>query len=321
MVDLELAYRCLEAAGERANGDPRGDHRELIGETLRHLHADRSGNNHRSEISFDKFWNPGTAAGCLGLVEFRALESLPEAAWSGTVALLWSALAAHLLEPAHRPPCLRDWGRALHDRQLLPSRLWADMEAILASLAADGMALEVAAFRQIWQWRFPPLLDWRAADGQAGRLELRPALEPWPLICDFPREGGFTSRFVDGSLRRIELSADPAFRRGGAVWLNGRPLPLPPPEASGDTALLAVRFRQQRLYPCLHPAIAPHLPLQLQLRTPSGRYNFQLDASGNHFLPLADALPWPEQAPSWQGRLHPSDVTIDLRLEDGPITS
>ncbi len=321
IVDLELAYRCLEAAGERANGDPRGDHRELIGETLRHLHADRSGNNHRSEISFDKFWNPGTAAGCLGLVEFRALESLPEAAWSSTVALLWSALAAHLLEPAYRPPCLRDWGRALHDRQLLPSRLWVDLEAILTGLAADGLALEVAAFRQIWQWRFPPLLEWQAADGQAGRLELRPALEPWPLICDFPREGGFTSRFVDGSLRRIELSADPAFRHGGSVWLNGRPLPLPAPEASGDEALLAVRFRQQRLYPCLHPAIAPHLPLQLQLRTPSGRLNFQLDASGNRFVPLTEELAWPEQAPCWQGRLHPSDVTIDLRLEDGPITS
>jgi hypothetical protein len=96
---------------------------------------------------------------------------------------------------------------------------------------------------------------------------------------------------------------------------------LPPPEACGDEALLAVRYRQQRLYPCLHPAISPHLPLQLQLRTPSGRENFQLDPSGNRFLPLEEELPWPEQAPGWQGRLHPSDVTIDLRLEDGPITS
>jgi uncharacterized protein (DUF2126 family) len=316
IVDLELAYRCLEAAGERPNGDPLGDHRELIGETLRHLHADRSGNNHRSEISFDKFWNPGTPAGCLGLVEFRALESLPQVGWSSAVALLWTALAAHLLEPAHRPRRLRDWGRTLHDRALLPSRLWADLEGVLADLAGDGLALEPEVFRQIWEWRFPPLLRWRGegSGSTGGWLELRPALEPWPLICDFPREGGFTSRFVDASLRRFELRADPAFRSQGSVWLNGRPLPLPPPEADDQAALLAVRFRQQRLYPCLHPAITPHLPLLLQLRTPAGRETFRLDPAGATFLPEVEDPLWPEQAPAWAGRLHDDDVTVDLRL-------
>ena len=321
IVELELAYRCLERAGERENGDPRGDHRELIGETLRHLHADRSGNNHRSEISFDKFWNPGTPAGCLGLVEFRALESLPEVAWSSTIALLWSALAAHLLDPAHRPSRLRDWGRALHDRELLPSRLWRDLEGLLTQLSDDGLALEMEEFRQIWQWRFPPLLAWQAGAEGAGRLELRPALEPWPLICDFPREGGFTSRFVDGSLRRFEVNTNAAFRKGCELWLNGRPLPLPPAEASGEEALLAVRFRQQRLYPCLHPAIEPHLPLQLQLRTPDERVSYQLDPEGARFEKLDQNLPWPEQASSWRGKQHPDDVTIDLRLEEEPVTS
>ena len=321
LVELELAYRCLEGAGERENGDPRGDHRALIGETLRHLHADCSGNNHRSEISVDKFWNPGTPAGCLGLVEFRALESLPEASWSSSIALLWSALAAHLLTPTHRPKRLRNWGRALHDRHLLPSRLWRDLEAILVDLAGDGLPLEAEEFRKIWQWRFPPLLAWQAADGEAGRLELRLGLEPWPLICDFPREGGFTSRFVDGSLRRFEVSADAAFRNSSELWLNGRPLPLPPAEAREEEALLAVRFRLQRLYPCLHPAIEPHRPLVLQLRTPAGRFSYQLDLNGTRFDPLAENPNWPEQAPVWRGKLYPDDVTVDLRLEEPLITS
>ncbi|MFM7266278.1 MAG: transglutaminase family protein, partial [Cyanobium sp.] len=314
LVDLELAYRCLEAAGDRSADDPRGDHRALIGETLRHLHADRSGNNHRSEISFDKFWNPGTAAGCLGLVEFRALESLPQVGWSSAIALLWSALAAHLLEPRHRPGQLRHWGRQLHDRALLPSQLWADLEAVLAALAEDGLALETGVFREIWAWRFPPLLA--LADG-AGEPELtvRPALEPWPLICDFPREGGFTSRFVDASLRRFEVWASEALRRSGSLWLNGRPLPLPPPQARGDGALLAVRFRQQRLYPCLHPAIEPHLPLEMEVRTPEGRRRFVLNGAGHRFEPLAGELTWPERQGAWAGRLHPDDVTIDLRLD------
>ena len=131
---------------------------------------------------------------------------------------LWSALAAHLLEPAHRPAALRDWGAELHDRLLLPSQLWADLETVLADLAADGLVLEPEIYRCIWEWRFPPLLDW--SDGDA-RLVLRPAPEPWPLICDFPREGGFTSRFVDASLRRFEIEASPAFRRDWRLLLQG----------------------------------------------------------------------------------------------------
>ncbi len=317
--DLELAYRCLEQADDgRAPDDPRGDHRALIGETLRHLHADRSGNNHRSEISFDKFWNPAAPGGCQGLVEFRALESLPEAGWSSAVALLWSALAAHLLDPEQRPDSLRDWGAALHDRLLLPSQLWADLEDVLADLAADGLVLEPGIYRRIWEWRFPPLLQWRQGDWA---VEIRPAPEPWPLICDTPVEGGFTSRFIDASLRRLEISVSEAMRRDGVIVLQDRPLPLTEP-------LLAVRYRHQRLYPCLHPAIEPQLPLRLELHTPGGVAWFQLTDADTHFAELAapDHLAGPDHAqpqdgqpgrsaPPWAGRIRPGDVTLDLRLD------
>lgn len=308
IFDLELAYRAIEQADDgRSPDDPRGDHRSLIGETLRHLHADRSGNNHRCEISFDKFWNPGAPAGCLGLVEFRALESLPQVGWSSAIALLWSSLAAHLLEPAHRPRALRDWGSELHDRMLLPSQLWADLEAILAELAAAGLPLDPTPYRQIWEWRFPPLLEWQQdADG----VVVRPALEPWPLICDTPVQGGFTSRFIDGSLRRLEVSVSEAFRQHGSLLLNGRPLPL-----QGPT--LAVRYRHLRLYPCLHPAIAPQLPLQLEIRTPTGCSRFQLEEQDLAFRPAEPDSPgWPGSVgPAWAGRQRPGDVTLDLRLE------
>ena len=316
--DLELAYRAIEQAEGQPSGEPFGDCRGLIGETLRHLHADRSGNNHRSEISFDKFWNPGAPAGCLGLVEFRALESLPTMAWSSTIALLWTALAAHLLEPRHRPSQLHDWGSTLHDRQLLPSQLWADLEGILADLAADGLALDPAPFRAIWEWRFPPLLSWQGQSGAndaAAALELRPAPEPWPLICDTPVQGGFTSRFVDGSLRRFEVVANPAFRRDCQLLVNGRPLPLEP-AAEGVSQVLAVRFRFQRLFPCLHPAIEPHMPLELLLRTPGGDVGFRLHPEGHRFESCPVAAPGPvADAPAWQGRQRPTDHTIDLRID------
>ncbi len=325
LFDLELAYAALERAEAQPAPPPWHDHRELIGETLRHLHADRSGNNHRSEISFDKFWNPGAPAGCLGLVEFRALETMPEAEWSSAVALLWSALAAHLLDPARRPGRLHPWGRRLHDRMLLPSALLADLEAVLAELAAAGLALDPAPFRRIWAWRFPPLLEWQGevAPGQTAALEVRPALEPWPLICDTPVEGGSTSRFVDASLRRLELRPDATFRRHCRLLVNGHHLPL---EGASEEPL-ALRYRHQRLYPSLHPAHAPQMPLRLEILGPGGHHTFALTAEDPRFLPLEAAA---QSTAAYAGpagvsglgvdRRHPEDITFDLRLT-APLTS
>jgi uncharacterized protein (DUF2126 family) len=309
-----------------------GDQRVAISETLRHLHGDKSGNTHRSEISLDKFWNPAWAAGCQGLLEFRAMETLPHHQWSAAIALLWSALAAHLLEPSHRPSSLKPWGDALHDRCLLPSELWADLEQVLAQLAADGLAPDPGPFRQIWQWRFPQLLHWREGEAE---LEIRRSLEPWPLLCDTPVEGGSTSRFVDSSLRRFEVITSPAFRQRYGLVLQGRPLALPAPDQAQP---VAVRYRVERLYPCLHPTIAPHLPLELALvarlhgaidsassqgggasaSQPAGPIlqRWTLLSEDGGFLSQDPTVPVVSADPAatpWRG-VSPDAVTVDLRL-------
>ena len=309
LFDLELAYRLLEQLEPLNVGEPLADQRALIGETLRHLHADRSGNNHRSEISVDKFWNPGVPSGCLGLIEFRALESMPDTRWMTSVALLWSALAALLLDRGRRPAALKAWGTELHDRMLLPSALAADLKEVLAELEQAGLPLDPAPFEAICNWRFPRLLHWQQ---EAAALELREALEPWPLICDVPREGGFTSRFVDASLRRFELIATAELIERYSLELNGRPLPL-------GQVPLAVRYRQHRLYPCLHAGIAPHLPLQLALRDRQATADAPalarwqlLDPSGN--FESADAEPaWPAQSLEPWPLAPGSSCTVDLR--------
>jgi len=275
LLDLQLAHATLEQL-------PAGDQRVAIGETLRHLHADRSGNTHRSEISLDKFWNPAWTAGCQGLLEFRALESLPDHRWSSAVALLFRALAVRLVNPEHRPAALRSWGAELHDRAMLPTSLWADLELVLADLAADGLALDPAPFRAIWEWRFPQLLHWQ--QGQA-ELSIRQALEPWPLLCDTPVEGGTTSRFVDSSLRRFELIANASFRQHYRLVLQGRPLPWP----HNPEQPVAVRFRQEALFPCLHPCLPVDLPLRLELHNASGgaplaRWQLLHESSGFELL-------------------------------------
>jgi uncharacterized protein (DUF2126 family) len=318
-LDLVLAHGALEQLES-------GDQRVALSETLRHLHADRSGNTHRSEISLDKFWNPAWPGGCQGLIEFRALESMPQHQWSSAVALLWRALAVHLLDPERRPRQLRPWGEHLHDRALLPSQLWADLEAVLADLAHAGLPLEAEVFRRIWEWRFPRLLHW-VDSGCGAELEIREALEPWPLLCDTPVEGGYTSRFVDSSMRRLELSANAPLRRRFELWINGRPLSWP---ADPDQPI-GLRYRQSALYPCLHPCLPLDLPLSLQLLDGGGGNGngrpdgggrersgptvaaWQLEDGQAHFQPQCDPAPLNPAARRWpplQGGL----CTLDMRL-------
>ncbi len=308
-LDLNLAHRAIESL-------PEGDQRILISETLRHLHADRSGNTHRSEISFDKFWNPAWAAGCQGLIEFRAIETLPDSDWTAAIALLWSALAAHLLDPAHRPTRLEPFGERLHDAMQLPSAIWSDLKALLDLLALDGLPLEPEPYRAIWEWRFPLLLSW---EREGARLEIRRALEPWPLLCDTPVQGGSTSRFVDSSLQRLEFKANTAFLQSCSLRLNGRELPL------GD-GWLGLRYRHSRLYPSLHPCIDPHLPLQLEIGgQASAPDRFVLgapDAESTAFVPVSGLEDGPDSAPAldWSPRggpwpaPAPGQRTLDLRL-------
>jgi uncharacterized protein (DUF2126 family) len=304
LLDLELAHRTLAQL-------PPGDQRVAIGETLRHLHADRSGNTHRSEISLDKFWNPAWTAGCQGLLEFRALESMPDHRWSSAVALLFRALVVRLLDETHHPSGLRAWGDRLHDRALLPSQLWADLELVLADLAAAGLPLDPEPFRAIWAWRFPRLLHWKQGPAE---LSIHQALEPWPLLCDTPVEGGSTSRFVDSSLRRFELIGSAALRQRYGLRLQGRPLRWP----ADPGQPLAVRYRQEALFPCLHPCLPVHTPLNLELLDgdqPVARWRLHNEPAG--FELLTQLRPEPAAEPLQTTALQAAGEhcsTVDLRL-------
>ena len=294
LLDLEMALFALEQL-------PAGDQRQAIAETMRHLQVDRSGNPHRSEISFDKFWNPGSLAGCQGLVEFRAIETLPKAEWMAAVALLWSCLGAMLLEPEQRPIGVINHGGCLHDRHLLPSLLWSDFEQILQQLNRQGLALDAAYYRQLWQWRFPVLLHWSAGDAE---LVLRRALEPWPLLSDMPELGAITSRFVDTSLQRIEICTNESFRQHYQLRLQGRKLAL-------KEAVLGARLRQGRLFPCLHPSLPSHWPLCLDIEKDTQVISYQWQELDQAFQTVQMAHPINEQAlVSWQ----PDELCVDLRL-------
>jgi uncharacterized protein (DUF2126 family) len=303
LYDMEMAYAFLESL-------PTGDHRELINETLRHLQTDISGNTHRSEISFDKFWNPSWPAGALGLVEFRAIECLPRTDWMSSVALLWNCIAAYLLE-ARISRKLKRFGTKLHDQYLLPERLWSDLEAILEELEQNGFKLDRRTFRDIWNWRFPILLEWRKS---GAHLVVRRALESWPLLCETPIEGGTTSRFVDTSIQRLEFRGDAAFNARFHIYVNGRLLGLH--QVSTNSFLSGLRYRRTKLYPSMHPGISTQLPLSIMfVDRESGRCaaQFAMNASDRAFKAAARSeVARLTSRPCRGGRK--GDLTCDLRL-------
>jgi uncharacterized protein (DUF2126 family) len=286
---------------------PPGDRRQEIADAIRHLQADHSGNTHRTEISFDKFWFPDFPGGGQGLVEFRAIAMMPEVEWASSVALLWSALAAWLLERPYAEP-LVDHGRRLQDRFFLPSVLWRDLEQVLADLDSGGFPLPSDMYRAIWGWRFPLVLEF-AAD--AASLAIRRAGEHWPILVDPPKSGGMTSRFVDSSLRRLEFLANESFASEWTLAVNGRPLPLAAPSELPGQRIAGLRYRHSRLYPCLHPGLAPQLPLRLSLHGPGQRHDFELrdQASGFVAVPATERTPGASCCP-----IHPGDITHDLRV-------
>jgi uncharacterized protein (DUF2126 family) len=307
LYDLGMGYQSLASA-------PEGDHRYLIGETLRHLHIDITGNTHRSEISFDKFWNLGApGGGTLGLIEFRAIESMPHASWMSLVALLWQAIAAHTLATPTPTPLVA-YGSKLHDHYFLPSLLWEDLRRILAELKTSGLELPEESFRPIWEWRFPSML---AASFGGETLEVRRACESWPLLCETPTEGGSTSRFVDTSIERLEIIASPGFAKKRRLFVNGREMKLLPLE-NGRFGC-GLRYRRTALYPSLHPSIPPHLPLELTITDRSGKSNaatsiYLLEADKRQFRQVEE----PKHLIDLKrpcAKSDPSLLTYDLRLD------
>ncbi|MFA6176025.1 MAG: transglutaminase family protein, partial [Phycisphaerae bacterium] len=299
LQDLEMAFSFLESL-------PPGDHRQIISETLRHLQTDVTGNPHRSEICLDKFWNPGMPSGTLGLIEFRAIESLPKAAWMSAVALLWTALAARCLDrPAQGG--LRQLTHVLHDRYFLPTLLWQDLEEILKDLKASGFPFRPSVYRDIWNWKFPRILQFQSG---SARLEVRRAHESWPLLCEAPMDGGTTSRCVDTSMQRLEITANAAFAQRFEVRFANRPLELVPVEKGLFVA--GLRYRRTNRSPSLHPGLLPQVPLHLDIIHEGKARRFTLGA--NHFLFRAAGGAEAEPPGPLCKSTRPGELTYDLRL-------
>ncbi len=232
---------------------------------LRHLLADLTGNTHRAEVSIDKLFDWRTPHGRQGLVELRAFEMPPHPRMAAAQAILARALVASFAGEPYRHGLVR-WGTELHDRFLLPFWLWRDMEDVLGHLESRGVGLPPGAYRPFVEFRCPVVGRLQVG---GTTVEIRNALEPWPVLGEEPGAGG-TARFVDSSLERIEVRAEGLEPERFDVLVNGMTLPLRPTGTAGEH-VGGVRFRAWAPASSLQPHLGIHHPLRVDLWDRWGR--------------------------------------------------
>ena len=232
----------------------------LTDRLFRDLLVDVSGNGHRTEICIDKLYDPASLAGRQGLVEFRAFEMPPHERMTAAQMLLVRGIVARLAKQPYDAPLVR-WGSRLHDRFMLPHYLWQDLREVVRDLNAHGLPLDERWYEPFVDYRFPVAGTLRLDDVM---IELRTALEPWPVLGEEPGVLGGTSRYVDSSVERMQVRTEGLVAGRHLVLVNGFTLPLRETGRAGEQ-VAGVRFRAWQPPRSLQPHLGVHHPLRIDV--------------------------------------------------------
>jgi uncharacterized protein (DUF2126 family)/transglutaminase-like putative cysteine protease len=256
----EMEIACAEVARLVADGDePRP---WLVDRALRHLLTDLTGNTHRAEFCIDKLYSPDSTRGRLGLLELRGFEMPPHPQMALVQALLVRSLVAMFwakpIDPSTAP--LVRWGTRLHEDFLLPQGALADIDAVVADLQDAGIDFDAAWLAPFVEFRFPRIGV--AEIGDAITMELRQGVEPWHVLGE-EATGSGTSRYVDSSVERIQVTVRGIDPVRHLVTCQGVPVPLTALAAgpAADAFYGGVRFKAWQPWSGLHPSIPVDSPL------------------------------------------------------------
>ncbi len=251
MYELEIAFQQVPEGEETPPW--------LVDRLFRNLLVDLTGNTHRAEFCIDKLYSPDSERGRLGLLEMRGFEMPPHPQMSLVQSLLIRACIATFWKTPYKAPLIR-WSTELHDTFMLSHFVRDDLNAVLKFLQTSGYRLDPAWFEPFFTFRFP-----ECGTAQVGptTLELRNALEPWPVMGEEPAGGG-VSRSVDATVERVELIVR-GFNPGRhVVTCNGRRVPLTATDEAGKF-VAGVRFKAWSQPSSLHPRMKIHAPLVIDL--------------------------------------------------------
>jgi uncharacterized protein (DUF2126 family)/transglutaminase-like putative cysteine protease len=227
----------------------------LTDRIFRNILADMTGSTHRTEFCIDKMYDPSSASGRRGLVEFRAFEMSPHHQMSSAqVLLIRAAVAAFWLQPYERR--LVRWGTRLHDEFLLPHYCVQDFNDALDELGAHDFRFEPAWFAPHIEFRFPQI---GTLSLHGIELEIRHALEPWHVLAEDAAAGAST-RAVDSSAERVQARVQGWVQERYVLACNGVALPLARTEQVGEY-VAGVRFKAWQPPSVLHPTIRSQAPL------------------------------------------------------------
>lgn len=247
LYELEIAF---EQIPKKENVPP-----WLVDRLFRNLLVDLTGNTHRAEFCIDKLYNPTGETGRLGLLELRGFEMTPHPQMSLLQALLIRGCIAHFWQEPYQGKLLR-WGTRLHDQFMLPHFIWEDFADVLRVLNKDNDHFQLSWFEPFLDFRFPHYGSVQI--GSVG-LELRMALEPWPVMGE-DLQRGTVSRAVDSSVERLQIKVSGLVEGRQIVTCNGQAIPLNPTAENG-VYVAGIRYKAWSQPTSLHPTIKVHAPL------------------------------------------------------------
>ncbi len=247
LYELEIALALLPSGNS--------DQPWLVDRILRNFLIDLTGNTHRAEFCIDKLYSPDGPAGRRGLVEFRAFEMPPHSRMALLQILLLRALIARFWDKPYKRTLTR-WGTDLHDRFMLRHFIQEDFRAVIQDLEENGYKFDLQWFAPFLEFRFPAIGGVTVGGIQ---LQLHSALEPWHVLGEESTAQG-TSRYVDSSVERMQISVSNLVNDRYVITCNGRQIPLCPTGIAGNY-VAGVRYKAWQPWSSLHPTIKPHVPL------------------------------------------------------------